>query len=333
MLFLLLSIFVLTLTLTIVLEKCASRLTLIDSPIARSAHAFPTPSGGGLVIATLFFCVAYLLNLNEYITSDIFYALLSTAPVAGLGLFDDLSHAGLRLRLPIQFFAACWAIYYLGGVPSIDFSFLRLSNFWILTFLGIVALVWILNLYNFMDGLDAIAAAEALFVSLATSLFAIYVGDNTLAILSASLFAGCAGFLVWNWPPAKLFMGDVGSSFIGFLLGVFALLSMHNKTMTVWTWFILLGVFVVDSTVTLLVRFMAGEKWYEGHSCHAYQNAARKWGSHERVVVSILLLNLIWLAPLSCLSFLYPEIGFYICMVALAPLVYLCKKLKAGTHD
>ena len=90
---------------------------------------------------------------------------------------------------------------------------------------------------------------------------------------------------------------------------------------------------MVDSTVTLLVRFMSGEKWYEGHSCHAYQNAARKWRSHQRVVISILFINLTWLAPLSWLSFLYPEIGFYICLVALAPLVYLCNKFKAGIHD
>ena len=333
MLFFLLSIFGSSLALIMVLEKFASRFNLIDHPIARSAHKSPTPSGGGLVVAVLFVFAAYLLNLNEYITNDVFYALLGAVPVAAVGLFDDLSHVSLRFRLPIQFFAACWSIYYLGGVPPIDFPLLQLSGSLILTFLGILALVWLLNLYNFMDGIDAIAATEVLFVSLMTSFFGVYDGDETLALMSATFFAANAGFLVWNWPPAKLFMGDVGSGFIGFILGIFALFSMHNGTMTVWTWFILLGVFVVDSTVTLLVRFMSGEKWYEGHSCHAYQNAARKWRSHQRVVISILLINLTWLAPLSWLSFLYPEIGFYICLVALAPLVYLCNKFKAGIHD
>ena len=333
MLFFFLSIFALALALTIVLEKLAYRLYLIDYPVARSAHTSPKPSGGGLVIAILFLSVAYLLKANDIVASNVFYALLSAGPVAAVGLFDDLSHVGLRFRLPTQFFAACWTVYYLGGVPSIDFTFVQLSHSWALNFLGIIALVWLLNLYNFMDGIDAIAATEVLFISLMLSFFAIYVGDDTLAFLAGALFATSAGFLVWNWPPSKLFMGDVGSSFIGFILGGFALFSMHNGTMTVWTWFILLGVFVVDSTVTLLVRFIAGEKWYEGHSCHAYQNAARKLGSHERVVIAILLINLMWLAPLSWLSFLYPGLGFYICLVALVPIVYLCNKFKAGTHD
>ena len=98
-------------------------------------------------------------------------------------------------------------------------------------------MVWLLNLYNFMDGIDAIAATEVLFVNAMSSIFAIQIGDMALALLSASLFAASAGFLVWNWPPAKLFMGDVGSSSIGFILGVLALASMHSGTLTAWTWF------------------------------------------------------------------------------------------------
>ena len=333
MLLFFLSIFALTLALTILLEKYAYRLCLIDYPIARSAHTSPKPSGGGLVVAVLFLFVSYVLDVNEYIPSYVFYSLLAAVPVAAVGLFDDLSRVGLRFRLLTQFCASCWALYFFGGIPPIEISILQLSNTWVLSFLGIIALVWLLNLYNFMDGIDGIAGTEVLFVTLMSSFFAIYEGDDTLALLSGALFATSAGFLVLNWPPSKLFMGDVGSSFIGFVLGIFALLSMHNESMTVWTWFILLGVFVVDSTVTLLVRFATGEKWYEGHSCHAYQNAARKWGSHERVVIFMLLINLMWLAPLSWLSFLYPESGFYICLVALAPIVYLSNKLKAGMHD
>ena len=323
-------IFVLAVLLTGVLEKVAARLCLIDYPVARSAHQVPKPSGGGALIIGTFLSCTYFFNLSGHLSDHTFYALLGTIPIAAVGLFDDLSHASLRLRLPIQFLAAFWVIFWLGGVPSIDFSLFEMVNPWVLIFLGIVSVVWLLNLYNFMDGIDAIAGTEVLFVNAMSSIFAVQSGDIDLALLSALLFAASAGFLVWNWPPAKLFMGDVGSGSVGFILGVLALASMHNGTLTAWTWLILLGVFVVDSTVTLIVRFINKEKWHEGHASHAYQNAARRWGSHEKVVISILSVNLIWLAPLSWLSFLYPKNGIYICFVALTPLVYLCLKFKAG---
>ena len=323
-------IFVLAVLLTGVLEKVAARLCLIDYPVARSAHQGPKPSGGGALIIGTFLSCTYFFNLSGHLSDHTFYALLGTIPIAAVGLFDDLSHASLRLRLPIQFLAAFWVIFWLGGVPSIDFSLFEMVNPWVLIFLGIVSVVWLLNLYNFMDGIDAIAGTEVLFVNAMSSIFAVQSGDIDLALLSALLFAASAGFLVWNWPPAKLFMGDVGSGSVGFILGVLALASMHNGTLTAWTWLILLGVFVVDSTVTLIVRFINKEKWHEGHASHAYQNAARRWGSHEKVVISILSINLIWLAPLSWLSFLYPKNGIYICFAALTPLVYLCLKFKAG---
>ena len=325
-------IFFLTVLLTVVIEKVAARLSLIDYPVARSAHLSPKPSGGGIVIiGTFLFCTNFYY-FYDHISDHTFYALLGTIPIAAVGLFDDLSRASLRLRLLTQFLAVFWVIFWFEGVPSIDFSLFEIANPWALMILGVISVVWLLNLYNFMDGIDAIAATEVLFVNAMSSIFAIQIGDMTLALLSASLFAASAGFLVWNWPPAKLFMGDVGSSSIGFILGVLALASMHSGTLTAWTWLILLGVFVADSGVTLIVRFINKEKWHEGHSCHAYQNAARRWGSHEKVVVWMLIVNLIWLAPLSWLSFLYPKNGFYICFVALTPLVYLCIKYKSGVR-
>ena len=325
-------IFFLTVLLTGVIAKVAARLSLIDYPVARSAHLIPKPSGGGIVIIGAFLFCTYFYYFYGHISDHTFYALLGTIPIAAVGLFDDLSRASLRLRLLIQFLGAFWVIFWFEGVTSIDFSLFEIANPWVLMFLGVVSVVWLLNLYNFMDGIDAIAATELLFVNAMSSIFAIQAGDMALALLSASLFAASAGFLVWNWPPAKLFMGDVGSSSIGFILGVLALASMHNGTLTAWTWLILLGVFVADSGVTLIVRFVNKEKWHEGHSCHAYQNAARRWGSHEKVVIWMLLINLIWLAPLSWLSLLYPKNGFYISFVALTPLVYLCLKHRAGVR-
>ena len=184
-----------------------------------------------------------------------------------------------------------------------------------------------------MDGADALAGTELIFATSMSLVFAIIAGDNLVALISAILISSVSGFLIWNWPPAKIFMGDVGSSFIGFVLGVLALISMHNDTMTVWTWFILLGVFVVDSTWTLAVRVAKGKSWYEGHSSHAYQVAGRKWGSHESVILAVLVINCTWLAPLGWLSFHFPNAALYICLVAMTPLVYICKWLNAGKGD
>ena len=199
-----------------------------------------------------------------------------------------------------------------------------------LAVLAILALVWLLNLFNFMDGIDGIAASETIFVSLMSFLFGLNSGDEVLALLSAILLASGAGFLLWNWSPAKIFMGDVGSGFIGFSLGVMALLSMQHGSMTVWTWVLLLGVFIVDATVTLLQRYIQNERWYEGHASHGYQNAARRYKSHSKVTITVIVINCVWLAPLAWLSVNRPGWGFYLALLGITPLVMLATRLQAG---
>ena len=326
-------IFLSTFFLTVIFEKLGHTPHLLDHPIKRSAHSYPIPTGGGAVVVIVFLVVATSLFLNDRIPVNEYHALMGGSLIAVLGFADDVSSLSLWVRLPTQFVAAFWVVYSLGGVPSIDFSFFQLSNSGILILLGVLALIWLLNLYNFMDGADALAGTELIFVASMSLVFAIIAGDNVVALISAILISSISGFLIWNWPPAKIFMGDVGSSFIGFVLGVLALISMHNDTMTVWTWFILLGVFVVDSTWTLAVRVVKGKSWYEGHSSHAYQIAGRKWGSHESVILTVLVINCTWLAPLGWLSFHFPNAALYICLVAMTPLVYLCKCLNAGNGD
>jgi Fuc2NAc and GlcNAc transferase len=151
-----------------------------------------------------------------------------------------------------------------------------------------------------------------------------------LTLISASFAAAAGGFLLWNWAPAKIFMGDVGSSFIGFTLGVMALLSLHHGSMTVWTWVLLLGVFIVDATLTLLVRYRSKNRWHEGHASHAYQNAARHYKSHAKVTITVVLINLFWLGPLAWLSMQYPKMGLLITAIGLLPLLLLAKLFGAG---
>ncbi|NKB31599.1 MAG: glycosyl transferase [Pseudomonadales bacterium] len=324
-------VFLAAILITWLLQKKAARLRLLDAPIARSAHSNPTPKGGGLSIFLLVGIATIYFYLNGDIPLTEFLALTAAFVIGLLGLIDDLVSLRLRWRLPVQFLAACWVVYWLGGVAPIDFALFVLSNPLMLSAMGVFALIWLLNLYNFMDGIDGIATTELIFVNVMSLFLVINSSDQVVSLLSAILLAAGAGFLVWNWAPAKIFLGDVGSSFIGFILGILALLTMQHESLTVWTWFILLGVFVVDATVTLAVRCVNGQSWYEGHASHAYQNAARRYKSHAKVTIRVVVINCFWLAPMAWLSVQRPEFGALICVIALGPLILLAKKLKAGT--
>jgi Fuc2NAc and GlcNAc transferase len=182
-------------------------------------------------------------------------------------------------------------LYCLGGIPEFQFLDFSLDAGWF--GIGVVAfvLVWLLNLFNFMDGIDGIAASEAIFVSSAGAFFSWLMGSDNISIILLILAASTTGFLALNWPPAKIFMGDVGSNFLGLIIGVIAYASILEGA-SVWIWLILLAVFLVDSGVTLLRRILNGEKWHEAHCSHAYQHAAKKWG-HKKVTISVILINIL----------------------------------------
>lgn len=324
-------VFIAVVLLTGVIRRLALRAQLLDLPVSRSSHILPTPVGGGLGIALVYLALATyyyqssLLSLSEYM------ALLGAAVIAVTGLVDDYQHLDIKWRMPLQLLAAIWSVWWLGGAPAIQFGSWVLPASWLLNILAIIALLWLLNLYNFMDGIDGIAGSELIFVNALSLIFVISVEDQALSGLMATLVGAGAGFLVWNWSPARIFLGDVGSGFIGFSLGILALLSMHHGSMQVWTWILLLGVFIADATVTLCRRYLRGEKWYEGHASHAYQNAARRYQSHAKVTISVVMINCLWLAPLAWCSVRFPQSGFYLVLIGLLPLVYLAIRNDAGT--
>jgi Fuc2NAc and GlcNAc transferase len=147
-----------------------------------------------------------------------------------------------------------------------------------------------------------------------------------------ALAAASAGFLVWNWPPAKIFMGDVGSGFLGFVFGLFALSSYQERPSLLWTWLILLSVFVVDSTLTLIRRLVSGERWYEAHCAHAYQHAARRYGLHSKVTLAVAAINAAWLFPLAWLASIRSDRAPLIAVAAVVPLIYTAFRYKAGQN-
>ena len=154
-----------------------------------------------------------------------------------------------------------------------------------------------------------------------------------MASLNLLMFAAVTGFLVWNFPPAKIFMGDAGSGFLGLMLGALALYSAHIEAVMLWVWLILLGIFIVDATFTLLRRLLRGEKVYEAHRSHAYQYASRQYGSHLSVTLSVLLINLFWLAPWSVAVALGAIGGAFGLIIAYVPILWLAWYFHAGEME
>ncbi len=315
------------------------RFGLLDTPVARSAHVAPKPLGGGAALAAPYFlCVIWFVASAAISESALAY--LGCLFIVVLGFSDDRWQLSSKVRLPVQFIVSLAAVRAI-GVDSVDFGFFSLSEPLTLSLLAVLSLVWLCNLTNFMDGIDGIAASQLLVTSLSCVVLLVGLdaaagesGEHDVVLtLSVVLAASAAGFLLWNWSPASLFMGDAGSGFIGFALGLLALESLVTQRMAVWSWVLLLGVFIADTAVTLLVRIIRGERWYEGHSQHAYQILSRRLNSHPRVVGGVILINICWLLPLAWVAGILPHYGVLFATIGLAPLLLGCYRLGAGRAD
>ncbi|MEY4717987.1 MAG: hypothetical protein RL563_605, partial [Pseudomonadota bacterium] len=160
----------------------------------------------------------------------------------------------------------------------------------------------------------------------------LYPIHSGLSEICFSLAATCLGFLCWNWPAAKIFMGDVGSGFLGLLLGILILMAAQQAAVLLYCGLILFGIFLVDATYTLIVRFLTGQKWYDAHCSHTYQRAAKRFG-HLAVLLASWGINLLWLLPIAYWVFLHPSHALAGLLVAFTPLLALAYAFKAGQID
>jgi Fuc2NAc and GlcNAc transferase len=157
-------------------------------------------------------------------------------------------------------------------------------------------------------------------------------GSTGLALTAWLLAAACFGFLLWNWPPAKIFLGDVGSGFLGYVLAVLAICSDQDGGVSIWTWLILLGVFVTDATITLMRRLLRHERLSEAHHSHAYQHATHLLCSHSKVTACVIAINVLGLIPLALVSELQPNTTLASTLIAVAFLGVLALGLSAGVE-
>lgn len=209
-----------SLLLTAVLRQYALRRSIIDIPNARSSHTVPTPRGGGVAIVLTFALSLLVLALLQLVSIAESVALLGSGLlIAVIGFMDDHGHIAARWRLLGHFIAAAWALFWMQGLPAITFFGFSLSLGWLGHLLGAFYLVWMLNLYNFMDGIDGIASLEAICACGGLSLIYFLSGHEALIWAPLLLAMAVVGFLYWNFPPARIFMGDAGSGFLGIVLG------------------------------------------------------------------------------------------------------------------
>ncbi|RLA56357.1 MAG: glycosyl transferase [Gammaproteobacteria bacterium] len=298
----------------------ARRWQILDTPNERSSHQQPTPHGGGVPML-LAFAAGLLLAASWRGAWDGGFITLALAALflMLLGVIDDLRGLSVRLRFTV-YGLLCLLVAATLLSPVLVDSIVRGG---VLVVLAATAMLWSLNLYNFMDGIDGIAAIQCIVACCGAALLAWGAGgDGSYALFCLLLAASHLGFLLWNWPPARLFMGDAGSIPTGFLLAGLALLGAVQGQLNPLCWLVLLAVFVTDASWTLVWRIVSGQRFTQPHRLHAYQRLSRHRGSHLELDILLLSLNALWLTPLAWVVQTWPDYGFLLVILAYLPLLW-----------
>ena len=301
--------------------KLATRLKLYSKPHDGSIIPHPNPTSAGIAFALLYCLIIIALDQYLDIANSFKQAIFLCAFVmAILGFLDDLFGLSSKLRICIQF-SFVFLVGYLFEVNNLIYE----GNDFVVIFLALVGLlssIWLINTFNFMDGADGLVSTNSFLFSLLGGLYFYLAQEIELAICLWALSSINLSFLFFNWAPAKLFMGDSGSLFLGSIFVVFSLGSIINNQISPYVWLILFSIFYVETTVTLIVRiFRKRNVFKEHHSLHAYQRQIINSGDHSRPAKLSIIIQLFWTAPLSFLCFTYPEYGWGITFLTVLPLI------------
>jgi UDP-N-acetylmuramyl pentapeptide phosphotransferase/UDP-N-acetylglucosamine-1-phosphate transferase len=302
------------------------RKQIVDHPNHRSSHDRPVPRGGGLAVVPIVGLCWTVLAILGAAPMGTFVAVAVAAGLAVLSWHDDRGGLPVLLRLSAQIAGIVVALFFLPGAghvfqgllpPAVDFAVTALL--W----------VWFVNLFNFMDGIDGITGSETVMIGLGVTFVAVLAAENDSGAiaLGASIAAAGLGFLAWNWHPAKLFLGDVGSIPLGFMLG-WLLLGLAGSGH--WASAIILPLYYLgDATLTLLYRLVRGRRVWEAHREHFYQRAVQNGHSHAAVVLRIIAGN-IGLVLLALLAIAWPWLSLVAAvMLVVGLLVMLLRRPEA----
>lgn len=298
-------------------RRIAQHLQILDHPNHRSSHVKPTPHGGGVPLLLAFATGMAVAALQYGLWPGSYLWLLGVALMLMLlGVLDDMVNLSVTTRMTAYAVASgATVVFLMAGLfagPGLWLALAALS----------LVLLWVMNLYNFMDGIDGIAAVQCLLAAGCIGLLVlVHGGDQRYVLFCLLLVLAQTGFLFFNWPPARLFMGDAGSVPTGFLLGGLATLGWVENIVPPGCWLILGAPFIVDASWTLIQRWRAGEPLTQGHRQHAYQRLARHWDSHLLVDLLLLAVNALWLFPLAWAAFIWPNQQWVLVILAIIPLL------------
>jgi UDP-N-acetylmuramyl pentapeptide phosphotransferase/UDP-N-acetylglucosamine-1-phosphate transferase len=280
--------FVISLVLTRRFCDPTSRFHVLDQPNARSLHTQPTPRSGGLAILAAVYVCGIAAIYWFAMPADTYYGLIggSSLLIAGVSYLDDRFKLPSSVRFIVHTLAA--ALITFGGLvisrlelPGLEFSL----PYWIAVIFTLLFVVWMLNLYNFMDGMDGIAGGMAVFGFGTFAVFGLLAGATLFSVLNLIIAAAALGFLVFNFPPARIFMGDVGSSTLGFLAAALSLWGVRDGIFPFWIALLVFSPFIVDATVTLLRRLWRRERVWHAHKTHYYQRLVQAGWGHRKTVL------------------------------------------------
>lgn len=306
---------------------------MLDNPNHRSFHSTPTPKGGGVAFA--FACSIGILILFAFnkIRSPIITPLFYGTPIiVALGWLDDRYSLSAKVRLVIHFLVS----FFIYGLITqwftnpVSISFLP-KVFWLNAVFCILFISWFINLYNFMDGADGMAGSMAVTASILIAWINFFHGLSSISIIYGILSYSVAGFLIFNWQPARIFMGDTGSYFLGFIFATLALTSKMHTHLSFYSHIIIFSFFIVDTTYTLLMRLVRGEKVSMAHKQHAFHKLTLMGFSHRRVTVLYSLGTVLWLFPIAYTASIYDDYGIPLVILAFLPILAYVVLVRAGT--
>ncbi len=288
----------------------------IDYPNLRSGHNSPVISGGGIAVYAVFLMVAVYLSIFadiEFFDNEL---LPLVTILVMVGFLDDIS--GLRITSRLLIYTTVSFITILTLFFNYNYPTAAYFHF----FLVSICFCLFINLYNFMDGIDGLLATHCI-ISLAIAVFLLTIqsAPKNLVLFCGVLASVQVGFLILNWSPATLFMGDAGSIPTGFLMGVIAIETSTRAFLPIAAWAIILSPFLTDSIGTLIFRLFRLENIFKPHSSHMYQKLARYWNSHRRVVIIMAMFQCFWCAPLAYFVTMCPDYAIHLLLLTYAPLL------------
>ena len=267
------------------LTRPGARLRIMDHPNERSLHVSPVPRSGGLAIALAIALGTGLAAMLTDVSAVMGWIGIGAALVVAISFADDCWTLHVHQRLPVHLAAAgilMWGGLALGRVDLPGWS-LELP-LWFGVTVSMLFVVWMVNLYNFMDGMDGFAGGMGVIGFGSFAWMGGAAGGTEFALVSLVAASAAAGFLIWNYPPARIFMGDSGSSLLGFLAAALALWAQRDNLFPLWVAVLVFSPFIVDATVTLVRRMLRGERFWLAHRSHCYQRLVRLGWGHGRTV-------------------------------------------------